>query len=769
MMKKSSLLKTCILAGSVFAILNISGCPNQTGGGGNTPQVPEKITVTVEGDTGYNVKASASFEADKGDTWQKIKAKAEEKVELKANYERAGWKLGSAYLDDGTVFNKSETVTAVSKPQGAPDPVRLTITVTGDEGTEPKTPNTFPADENALWKDIKTVAESKISVKPNYEISEWRLTDKTGELLADDKTFTASATVFAVTKKKVVTPPAPSGNKITIVFDEKEIALASPSFGIDELKSGTEVETGTVLVMEAVNLAAGKTVNRWKINNKEIVEPFYTVNKADAKPENGKYVINITFTVKEKAKLRVRFDSDKIGVQKTGMQSGIPPQPVFDNTELDEGTALLLTAVTLDADKMVDKWSINNKYTPQAQGLVGMPVNMTAYALHSDHAIIEGGEKVIRITFTEKTASLITIKFNESEISVFDVFSGQSPSNDSKVKEGSTLAFAAIAIAPGEKVSKWLVNTKEIDGEPGYYIVNAADAVGGVITITYRKTALEKITIKFDSASIEAKKSERQQGPVIPQPINDGDEVNEGNDLYLQLKDPSSAGEKIAVWKVNGKEIPSDNFYCSYTVKAADAVLNDGKKVITIMCSLKDPENITLEFDSAKVKVMNILDASLVTDGSTVKERTFLKLTALDLPAGHIVKRWLINGKERGNNPDGQYIVELSHAEEKGGKKVIKVTYETGLPGKVTLKFDPSNVEIEKRLGGGTTEAVSDGDEVAEDTEIIMTAKIPTVTRWIVGNMTIKGGKTIGIRIGRFQVENAEIENGKKVIRIRAE
>ena len=168
------------------------------------------ITITIEADEGYTFKETTkpcTIEVQKGSTWSSIKAKAEAKIELKDGYEKTGWKLGGkdgSYIEDTNVFNTNASVYATSKKKGEPDKPKVKITVKGDEGVEVGSPNDFTVDSGSKWENIKTQAEGKAIPKENFEIIEWHLNNKDGEAIKDESEFKDNATVFAVSKRKVV-------------------------------------------------------------------------------------------------------------------------------------------------------------------------------------------------------------------------------------------------------------------------------------------------------------------------------------------------------------------------------------------------------------------------------------------------------------------------------------------------------------------------------------------------------------------------------------
>ena len=168
------------------------------------------IKITIEIDAGYTFKEATKpciIEVEKNLTWSSIKEKAKEKIELKADYKETGWKLGGkdgSYIEDTHVFNANASVYATSKKKGEPDKPKVRITVKGDEGVEVGSPSDFTVDSGSKWASIKTQAEEKAKPKENFEIKEWHLNNKDGEAIKDESEFKDNATVFAVSKRKVV-------------------------------------------------------------------------------------------------------------------------------------------------------------------------------------------------------------------------------------------------------------------------------------------------------------------------------------------------------------------------------------------------------------------------------------------------------------------------------------------------------------------------------------------------------------------------------------
>ena len=82
-------------------------------------------------------------------------------------------------------------------------PKSIIITIAGDEGIKVATENTIQKNINAKWKDIQSDANKKITSKDGYNFLEWRLGNKKGDLLTDEKVFTSDTVIFALSKKNI--------------------------------------------------------------------------------------------------------------------------------------------------------------------------------------------------------------------------------------------------------------------------------------------------------------------------------------------------------------------------------------------------------------------------------------------------------------------------------------------------------------------------------------------------------------------------------------
>ena len=170
----------------------------------------------------------------------------------------------------------------------------------------------------------------------------------------------------------------------------------------------------------------------------------------------------------------------------------------------------------------------------------------------------------------------VVVRFDDSTIEVYKAGGSQIHPGDILL-EGTQIGFELLKPPAGQQVDKWAINSKRLP-DNGYMIV-AADAVDDagqkVIEITYTLKPAEGIVVRFDESTIKV---------VIEGngAIHNGDTVYEGRRIFLTLKNPP-AGQQIDKWKVNAKELNHRN----YTVNAANAVEDAGKKTIVITYTLK--------------------------------------------------------------------------------------------------------------------------------------------------------------------------------------
>ncbi|MGP1437777.1 MAG: leucine-rich repeat domain-containing protein [Treponema sp.] len=84
-------------------------------------------------------------------------------------------------------------------------PNNIKIAISGDEGIIVENKKAIEVKQNTKWKEIKIDVNKNIKLKDDYELIEWRITNKDGEVINDEKIFTSDAIVFALTKKNITT------------------------------------------------------------------------------------------------------------------------------------------------------------------------------------------------------------------------------------------------------------------------------------------------------------------------------------------------------------------------------------------------------------------------------------------------------------------------------------------------------------------------------------------------------------------------------------
>lgn len=218
---------------------------------------------------------------------------------------------------------------------------------------------------------------------------------------------------------------------------------------------------------------------------------------------------------------------------------------------------------------------------------------------------------------SNKNNSTLKISFDELKI--------ECKRNDLMVKSGITVADGELLIfsaknVPDGKIAEWRIGTTIKKASPLFYHVTKADAdTSGAITISCEIKDAAKYTLVFDGAKIKATK----KGVEL---IN-GAEINEGDRIYFRIKNPTP--NKVAIWTVNNKPAPFDSNIASlsYSIKAKDA---DTEGTINISYTERDMIELTIRFDSSKVKCTQKTDGTEVVSNSKYLEGTELKFETVD-------------------------------------------------------------------------------------------------------------------------------------------
>ena len=122
--------------------------------------------------------------------------------------------------------------------------------------------------------------------------------------------------------------------------------------------------------------------------------------------------------------------------------------------------------------------------------------------------------------------------------------------------------------------------------------------------------------------------------------LQSGQTVYEGAKLDFRIHS-GSYGE-INKWFVNAKELHP---HITYIVDPADAVYENGQRVIRIRFTVNNPQTLTVQFNSSEVecKVFDGTAATSVSSGYQGPAYTYVILKAI-IPQGKSVKHWKVNG-----------------------------------------------------------------------------------------------------------------------------
>ena len=280
-------------------------------------------------------------------------------------------------------------------------------------------------------------------------------------------------------------------------------------------------------------------MDKWKINTKEFKGNVYRVEAADAVLEGSNKVITVTYTLKTIESVTVRFDESRIEVIKLG--SG----PIHNGDTVYEGYKLHFAAINIPPGRQLDKWKVNTKELP-----------WSIYELDVGDAVLEGSNKVIRVTYTTKPAvNPVIVKFDPTFVSVYDQMSGMNLQFGQTVYEDTKLNFYIKSYVHGT-IDKWFVNAKEFVSSHGaQYIVDPTDAVdeNGVKVLRIRFTVKDApmLTVQFNSAEVEC----NVLNGTTMTPVSSGYQASAYTYVILNAKIP--AGKRVKHWEVNGNMIPN--------------------------------------------------------------------------------------------------------------------------------------------------------------------------------------------------------------------
>ena len=185
----------------------------------------------------------------------KFEARIEVKGLEKENYSFEKWEPA---LPPTFPATSSNTIHKAKWKRGS-----VTITVNGDDNINLSSPNTVTVAKGAKWGDIKTQVMAVATPKEFFEIKEWHLNDKDGELIGEDRQFKENATVFAVSSRE----------KISIELKgDKGMEITPPNpFEVDKGLKWADIKTQA---QDKINLKKYFDFEQWHLNSAsgEIIE-----------------------------------------------------------------------------------------------------------------------------------------------------------------------------------------------------------------------------------------------------------------------------------------------------------------------------------------------------------------------------------------------------------------------------------------------------------------------------------------------------------------
>lgn len=396
-----------------------------------------------------------------------------------------------------------------------------------------------------------------------------------------------------------------------------------------EINTGTEVEAGKTVTFTATANSGYKFV-KWLCNGSDtgVTATVYTHKVTQD--------VSITAVFKQDEptgtgeKILIEYDAGKIVVWTKDADNEW--KKILSGTEVAAGTWLDFEEKDLPENKIVDKWLVNTK-----------ELDGDTYTVNDADAIVKDGKKVITVTCTTRSAEQVKIKFDETKIKVELKGSDgkyHSITTGTPVYEGRWIRFKLLVGLPeGEQLDKWLVNTKELNGRG--YKLNAADASeeGGqkVIEVTYKtKPGVNPVTLKFDPTLVTVFNLKSGNN------LKFGDTVYEGDILFIYGRLPN--GTEVDKWFINATEHEEGYIYF---VNPADYATENGKKVLRIRFTVKNPPMLTVYFNHAEIecKVVNGAEITPISPGYKGTAYTYVILKAI-VPSGKSVKHWEINGNK---------------------------------------------------------------------------------------------------------------------------
>lgn len=517
------------------------------------------------------------------------------------------------------------------------------------------------------------------------------------------------------------------------------------TFSSVRVLSGSKVAGGEKLDFNAV-LQEDEACENWYINDVKtpISSPLfqYVVSKEDAKIEDDKAVINVSFIKAITRRMVIRFDDSKIGAIDQNQKR------IFNNDEVSSSDILTFTA-NIEAGKTVDSWFVGN--TKQEN----QTSRTFVYSPAEKDVVKEGGKKIITIKCEKRNPGKVKINFNKDEIyTLSGIESG------TLLDEGTFIVFNS-KFTNNSHAPTWYLNDKKqpaqsLGGDLWYdsfiqtfkYTVDIKDAVDEgnvkVINVSYKvPNKNKKLTLTFDDSVVVV-------APGVGQ-VQSGHQFESGETLGVQANygvegEDSPQTVAFEAWFLNGKrtgfpkiainptiyQTNGSSFAYFYRISEEDADENGN---INISYTTHERKSISIEFDSSIEAYKGSATArTRIESGTVIKEDTFLSFRKEPSIGEYFDENFYFNGKKwEFILSSDLYLLNSNDAVEKDGILVLEVTTKTRPEQEIKIVWNDSNMTCQNHSGSVN---FSSGDSVSEGKSLVFKYNLTDNTKIIRGFFT---------------------------------
>ncbi|MGI5090280.1 hypothetical protein [Treponema sp. OMZ 805] len=351
--------------------------------------------------------------------------------------------------------------------------------------------------EDGPWQILSNGAEVEEGVKIHIDakdlpagqiVDEWTIGKETKAPQDGNRCWFTVGSDYAEGGTITIDYTTKPAQKFTLTFDGSKMTVEMRQQGNwQSISSGTQVEEGTQISIEAKNLPAGQIVDTWKIGKRTFEDKAEWNGNRWGFHVGSNYAegdtISISYTTKAAKKFTLTFDESKMTVE-IPQQHG-QAQTLSKGAEVEEMTGIIIEAKDLPIGQIVNTWEIG-KRTFEDEGNWGG--NRHWFCVSPDYA--ESG--VITISYTTKPAQKFTLSFNEAKMTVRiwqQYGQGQTLSNDAEVKERTQISIEAKDLPVGKIVDEWKIGKRTFEDDKGsnrcWIRVDSDYAEGGTISISY--------------------------------------------------------------------------------------------------------------------------------------------------------------------------------------------------------------------------------------------------------------------------------------------